>query len=142
WQTPPPIHPSITGSVISGMNGMAYDPTTYKSYIIAKIGSSRYLAEINLATGNATVMGNLGDSFSSITFDENGQLWGATGDGANNPESLYMINKTTASNTLVFAMGNGSYGEVICYNRFDDKMYHWSGDGTVVMESWPITNTS
>jgi hypothetical protein len=140
WTTGTSIQPVITNSVIDGMTGLAYDPTTYKSYVIAKVNGNRYLAQINLATGNCTVMGNLGDNFSSICFDEFGLLWGATGDGASISEGLFVINKATASNTLVFQMGNGADGEVICYNRFDNKMYHWSGNGTLVYESWPITN--
>jgi len=142
WSFPINLQPSISGSVITGMTGLAYDPTTFKPYAIIKIGSGRYLAEINLSTGTCTMIGNLGDNFASITFDEFGQLWGATGDGANNSETLYRINKANAVTTLAFAMGNGADGEVICYNRFDDKMYHWSGNTTVVMESWPITNTA
>ena len=142
WTTPSSIQPAITSSVIAGINGIAYDPTTYKSYIIAKVNSSRYLAEINLATGSCTVMGDLGDSFSSITFDEAGQLYGATGDGATQPESFFKINKATASNTLVFQMGNGDDGEVICFNRFDNNMYHWSGNSSVVYEKWPVTSTT
>src|SRR5436190_21420854 len=140
WTTGTSIQPVITSSVIDGMTGIAYDPTTYKSYVIAKVSGDRYLAQINLATGNCTVVGNLGDNFSSICFDEFGVLWGATGDGASVSEGLFLINKATASNTLVFQMGNGFDGEVICYNRFDNKLYHWSGNGTVVYESWPITN--
>jgi hypothetical protein len=142
WASSAAIQVVITNSTNAGMTGMAFDPTTYKSYVIAKIGFSRYLAEINLATGSATVVGDLGDNFSSIVFDETGQLYGASGDGANVPEGFFIINKATATNTLLFTMGNGNDGEVIGYNRFDDKIYHWSGNGAQVYESWPITNTT
>lgn len=133
----------VTNSVVTGINGLAFDPTSYKTYAILKINSNtRHLAEISLPSGSCTIMGDLGDKFSSITFDKFGQLWGATGDGANAPETLYKIDKATAASTLVFAMGNGADGEVICYNRFDNKMYHWSGNGTLVFESWPLASTS
>ncbi len=131
-----------TGSSVSGINGLAFDPASYKTYAILKMSGSRYLSEISLPSGSCTVIGDLGDNFSSITFDKFGQLYGSTGDGATNPESLYKIDKATAASTLVFAMGNGADGEVICYNRFDNKMYHWSGNSSMVYESWPINSTS
>src|SRR3989338_742889 len=134
--------PSLAGFTITGMNGMAFDPTTYQTYIIMKVSgvSGRVFGTIDLSTGVCTQIGNLGDNFSSITFDETGQLWGATGDGATASESLFTIDKATGVATLVFAMGNGADGEVILYNRADDHMYHWSGNGTVVFEKWPISN--
>lgn len=136
------VQPVATGSTITGITGLAFDPTTYKSYAILKISPSRFLAEISLQTGSCTIKGDLADRFSSITFDKSGQLYGATGNGATVPEAFFKIDKATASNTLVFSMGNGADGEIICYNRFDDKMYHWSGNGTPVFESWPIASTS
>ncbi len=133
--------PTLAGFTITGMTGMAYDPVTFQTYIIMKVSgvSGRVLGTIDLSTGVCTQIGNLGDNFSSITFDEGGQLWGATGDGASVTETLYRIDKTTGAKTLVFAMGNGADGEVILYNRNDQHMYHWSGNGTVVFEKWPIT---
>ncbi|MES2556428.1 MAG: T9SS type A sorting domain-containing protein [Bacteroidota bacterium] len=136
--------PTLAGFTITGMNGMAFDPETYQTYIIMKVSgvSGRVLGTVDLSTGVCTQIGNLGDNFSSITFDDSGQLWGATGDGATAPESLYLIDKATAAKTLMYAMGNGADGEVILYNRADDHMYHWSGNGTVVFEKWPLSNVS
>src|SRR3989338_2023057 len=87
--------PSLAGFTITGMNGIAFDPTTYQTYIIMKVSgvSGRVLGTIDLSTGVCTQIGNLGDNFSSITFDETGQLWGATGDGATASESLFTIDK-------------------------------------------------
>lgn len=144
WQVVNRIGPTLPGFTITGMTGLAYDPTTYETYIIMKVSavSGRVLGKINLQTGVCTQVGNLGDNFSSIAFDETGQLWGATGDGATVTESLYKIDKTTGVKTLQYAMGNGADGEVICYNRDDNHMYHWSGNGTVVMEKWPLNNVT
>ncbi len=134
--------PTLAGFTITGMNGMAFDPTTYQTYIIMKVSgvSGRVLGTIDLTTGVCTQVGNLGDNFSSLTFDDNGQLWGATGNGATVPEALYQIDKTTAAKTLMYSMGNGADGEVILYNRSDDHMYHWSGNSTLVFEKWPSSN--
>lgn len=138
------IAPSLASNTITGINGLATDPTTGITYCIMKVSAvtGRVLGTIDLMTGVCTQIGNLGDNFSSITFDETGQLWGATGNGAVVPETLYKIDKSNGTTTLWFAMGNGVDGEIICYNRSDDKMYHWSGNGTVVYESWPISSTT
>jgi hypothetical protein len=144
WQVVNRLGPTLPGFTITGMTGLAYDPTTYETYIIMKVSavSGRVLGKINLQTGVCTQVGNLGDNFSSIAFDETGQLWGATGNGATVPETLYKIDKTTGVKTLQYAMGNGIDGEILCYNRDDNNMYHWSGNGTVVMEKWPLNNVA
>jgi Secretion system C-terminal sorting domain len=136
WTIVRRMGPTLPSFTITGINGMAYDPTTYKTYVILKLSAvtGRVLATIDLQTGVCTQIGNLGDNFSSITFREDGQLLGATGNGATVPEALYLIDKNTGTKTLLYAMGNGADGEVILYNRTDDFIYHWSGNGTMVFE--------
>lgn len=130
--------PSLAGFTITGMNGLAFDPTTYEAYIIMKVSgvSGRVLGKINLTNGVCTQVGNLGNNFSSIEFREDGQLFALTGNGASlNPETLFLVDKTNGTTTLASALGNGADGEVLCYNRADNLFYHWSGNGTVVYES-------
>lgn len=128
--------PTLAGFTITGMNGLAMDPCTYETYIIMKVSgvTGRVLGKIDLATGVCTQVGNLGDNFSSITFREDGQLFGVTGNGATVPETMYLIDKTNGTKTLATALGAGADGEVICYNPDDDFIYHWSGNSTVVFE--------
>jgi hypothetical protein len=142
WQVVRRVGPTLPGFTILGMTGLALDPTTGISYVIMKLSAvtGRVLGTIDLNTGVCSQVGNLGAKFASICFDETGQLWGATGDGANPSESLFKIDKNTGTTTLMFAMGNGADGEAICYNRHDNNMYHWSGNGTLVMEKWAIGN--
>lgn len=150
WHVVHRLAPSLPGFTITGTNGLAFDPCGLKVYAIIKVSgvSGRVLATIDLATAVCTQVGNLGDNFSSITFDRNGQLYGVTGDGATVPESFYSIDKTNASKTLLRALGNGADGEVICYNYASNQFYHWSGNGTVVYEKiganapYPITGIS
>ena len=136
WTIVRRMGPTLPSFTITGITGMAYDPTTYKTYMILKLSAvtGRVLATIDLQTGVCTQIGNLGDNFSSITFREDGQLLGATGNGATVPETLYLIDKNTGTKTLLYAMGNGADGEVIHYNRADDFIYHWSGNSTMVFE--------
>jgi Secretion system C-terminal sorting domain len=136
WTIVRRMGPTLPSFTITGITGMAYDPTTYKTYVILKLSAvtGRILATIDLQTGVCTQIGNLGDNFSSITFREDGQLLGATGNGATVPESLYLIDKNTGTKTLLYAMGNGADGEILLYNRTDDFIYHWSGNSTMVFE--------
>jgi hypothetical protein len=82
-----------------------------------------------------TAVGNLGDNFSSLTFSDDGTLYGVTDDGATAPETLYTISTTDATKTLAVALGAGADGEAIAWNPEDDLIYHWSGNDAVVMES-------
>ncbi|MBK8520915.1 MAG: DUF11 domain-containing protein [Chitinophagaceae bacterium] len=134
------LGPTLSGFTITGINGLATHPMTGEHYSILKVSgvSGRVLAKINLQTGVCTQIGNLGDNFSSITFRYDGQLFGVTGDGATVPETLYLIDHTNATKTLVRALGAGADGEVICYNPDDNFIYHWSGNGTVVYEKYKL----
>ncbi len=137
WQVVNRIGPSIPGFTITGMTGLAIDPTTFEVYVIMKLSAvtGRVLGKINLQTGVCTQVGNLGDKFSSICFREDGQLFGVTGNGATVPETMYLIDKTNGTKTLAAALGAGADGEIICYNKDDNFFYHWSGNGiTIVME--------
>jgi trimeric autotransporter adhesin len=127
---------TLGASTVTGAQSLARDPTTGLVYTILKVSavSGRVLATINMATGVATLVGNLGDNFSSIAFRANGQLYGVTGDGASVPETLYLIDKTNAAKTVARALGNGADGELIAYSPLDDAFFHWSGNGTVVFE--------
>lgn len=128
--------PSVGGS-ITGMNGLARNPISGNIYIICKQSAQtgRSLGKIDLYTGVVTIIGNLGDNFASITFTSDGKLYGATGNGATVPETLYQIDTATAAKRLVKTMGNGADGEIICANPDENNMlYHWSGNGTVVYE--------
>lgn len=139
WTVVQRTAPSLSGSTITGINGMAMDPCTYQTYAILKVSgvSGRVLATMDLASGVCTQVGNLGDNFSSLAFDRNGQLYGLKGDGAStNPESFFSINKTTGTPTLLTTLGNGADGEVMAYHFGADKFYHWSGNGTVVFEKF------
>lgn len=150
WSIAYRIGPSLPGYTITGINGMAQDPITDSVFVILKVSgvSGRVLAKMSLPSGVCasvtpmTTTGNLGDNFASLTFDAYGQLYGATGDGATVPETFYKINKYNAVKTLQFAMGNGADGEIVTYNKQDSSFYHWSGNGTVVMEKWFYTNAS
>ncbi len=122
----------VSGFNVSGANGMAVHPLTDEVYVLLKLQgvTGRMLGTIDLTTGEAITIGNLGDNFAGIAFDNNGTLYGVTGDGANVSESFYSINTATATPTFLRALGGGSDGEAIAYNPDDGLMYHTSGRDT------------
>jgi hypothetical protein len=136
--------PTMSGYTITGMTGLAKHPITNEIYVICKVSgfSTRLLGKLNPNTMIVTYIGDLGDKFASITFSSNGTLYGATGNGASVPETLYKINISDASKTLVTPMGAGADGEIICFNPTDNMIYHWSGNGTVVFEKLDTLGTS
>lgn len=131
------LSPSLSGFTITGINGIATKPGTNTHYAIIKVqggGNNRRLATINTQTGVCTLVGELGDNFSSLAFNANGTLYGVTGDGASVPSTLYRISLTDASKTPVRTLGNGDDGELIAFNPDDNMFYHWSGNGSPVFE--------
>src|SRR5687768_13609781 len=123
---------TLAGFTVTGANALATDPTTGLVYTVLKVAAvaGRVLATVNVATGAAIQVGNLGDNFATLAFRADGQLFGVTGDGATVGETLYLIDKATAAKTLARALGNGADGEVIAHNPNDNSFYHWSGNGT------------
>src|ERR1043165_3712002 len=137
------VGPTLAGFTITGMNGLATDPTTGVHYIILKVSgvSGRVLATVNVRTGVCTQIGNLGDNFATLAFNENGSLFGVTGDGASTPETMYRIDKATGAKTLFRTLGTGGDGEVITFCPDNHYFYHWSGNGTVEWERFDTTGT-
>ncbi len=135
---------SLTGFTVTGVTGLTVHPNLAPPdhalngtvYAILKVNglSGRVLATVDPDTSDATEIGNLGDKFSSLSFREDGQLFGVTGNGATVPETLWLIDKATGAKTLATALGAGNDGDIVAYNPVDDFFYHWSGNGTVVYE--------
>lgn len=129
---------TLAGGTVNGTNAMARHPTTGVVHAVLKTEGDRILATIDLATGNATPIGSLGDKFSALTFSPDGAtLYGVTGDGAATPETLFTIDPQTAARTQVQSLGNGADGEVIASDAAG-TLYHWSGNNTVVTETIQI----
>ena len=133
-----------SGGAITGTNGMAMNQSNGNIFVICKQSATtgRTLGILNPLTGVVTIVGNLGDNFSSITFNGNNTLLGVTGDGATVPETVYRIDQSNASKTVLLTLGNGADGEVICYNPDDNMVYHWSGNGTIVFEKFDTSGVT
>ena len=132
---------TVPGRTITSANALALDPTTGIAYAVVKATgvTGRLLVTINLDTAVGVEIGDLGANFSSLAFRADGQLFGTTGDGATPPETLFTINKANAAKVLEATLGNGADGEIIAYNPVDTNLYHFSGNGTAVLEKFPST---
>ncbi len=125
-----------------GIHGLAKKPSTGVFYGVVNNGSgARYLASINPVTGSITSIGLLGDSFSQLTFNGNSTLLGVTGSGASVPNTVYRINTSNAAKSSV-AQLNNLYGQVICYNPSDNRVYHWTGGNSVTFNSYDTSFAS
>jgi hypothetical protein len=72
------------------------------------IGDSQgQLGTVDVATGNAVVIGSMGHVMTDIAFDTVGNLWGTDGG------SLYQINAGTGASTLVGATGTGFVNSLV-----------------------------
>lgn len=112
-------------------HGCAVDPTTEAVYAVVSLVAlaTKNLLRVDPDTGICVDVGDTGEKFAGIAFDSSGQLWGISGDGGLQPESLFKIDKNTAASTFVLALGGGGPGEALGFNPFDGKLYHGSGNG-------------
>lgn len=126
-----------SGGSIAGMTGLATHPLTMKMWALLKMNGQfgRELAIINPVTGIAALKGNTGDKFAGLAFDEFGNLYGVTGDGANVPEALFFLD--TADSVQAFLLtnlGHGTDGEAIGFNPDNGLLYHASGLGVANLD--------
>ena len=90
-------------------------------------GRRTVVVTIDPATGTSTGIGALTDSFSAIAFAADGTLFGLTGDGASNPNTLYLLNKMDASQTMILQIPSDGAGESLAFNPTDGLFYRASG---------------
>ena len=137
---------TIGGEQVASIKGLAALESTGELYaVVISAGpadqppvSDFRLVTIAPDTGVATEIGVLGDRFAGLAWGPflptDGQppwtetLFGVTGDGATNPEQLFVIDHTTATTMLLMNLGNGGDGEAIAYNPDDNMLYHLSGE--------------
>lgn len=122
---------TLPAQTVEGGNGLAMHPSTGVVYGLLKLQGQlgRELVTINPNTGVATSVGNTGDLFAGLAFDNAGTLYGVTGDGAGVPERLYTLSTVNASKVLKGQLGHGNDGETIAFNPDDGFLYHQSGEG-------------
>jgi hypothetical protein len=126
-----------SGEIVLGSTGLARDPQTGTIYALLKLLGqplTRELATLDPDTGVATSVGDTGDKFAAITFASDGTLYGMTGDGAADPQTLYTLNTGTAEATPLGSFGppveeRVTDGEALAFNPADGLLYRASGIG-------------
>ena len=129
---------TLAGKTVTGGNGLATSPFDNRTlWAVVKIQgqSGRELVTIDPRTGVATSVGDTGDRFAGLAFNSNGGLYGVTGDGADKPESLFILDTTDATTSFVMPLGNGDYGETLAFDLATGLLYHASGWSNVIFES-------
>jgi len=110
---------TISADSIEGFTGLGVDPTSGTMYAVVKLRDNlnrktRNLVTLDITALAATNVATLSENgVSGVTFLLDGTLLAVTGDGANNPETLWSVNKTGGVLTSIIAMGNGADGESI-----------------------------
>jgi len=130
---------NLPGVDIKGCNGLAKDPTTGTCYMMIStpntggggVPGARILAVLNQSNGSLIEVGNTGQRFAGIAFDNGGQLFGLTGDqfGSGNPinpTTLLTINKFTGESTIFLPLVSDADGEALGFNPIDRLLYRLS----------------
>ena len=127
---------SLTGKTVEKANGLAANAQGQLFGLLKLQGQNgRELVTINSDTGVATSVGNTGDSFAGLSFDNIGTLYGITGDGASIDETLFVLDQNNATPIVFLTLGNGDDDEAIAFNLDDGLLYHASGKLDQVFES-------
>ena len=97
----------ISNFLLGAVAGLALGANALAAPVLWIGDSGGQLGTVDVATGNAAVIGNMGHVMTDIAFDPLGNLWGT--DGA----SLYQINAATATSTLVGSIGAGFLNSLV-----------------------------
>ncbi|MEZ6137701.1 MAG: pre-peptidase C-terminal domain-containing protein [Pirellulaceae bacterium] len=126
---------TVDGAAVNGFNGLATDPTTGTLYAIVRPNGSstnvRFLATIDVTTGVATIIGDMGNRFSGIAFGNDGTLYSATGNSATPDHTLFEVDKTNAASELLAPLPtlNGG-GQALAFNSDNGLLYRGAGSGS------------
>ena len=110
---------TIVADSVDGFTGLAEDPVSGTMYAVVRLRDNpnrktRNLATLDVAALTITNVATLSETgVAGITFLGDGTLLAVTGDGSDNPETLWSVNKSSGMMTAIVVMGNGGDGESI-----------------------------
>ena len=121
----------INDNPIGGFNGLTQNPLTGNVYTVyfSQQGGTRFLATIDLIEHTVSTIEQLSDKIASICFDDNGNLYGISGDGGPTPNTLYQIDPASAELQYLVDLSTllDDDGEAIEYNSSDGFIYRMAG---------------
>lgn len=129
---------NMTGGIITGVNGITYDPTTGIYYVV----SGTALATINVSTAATTLVGPLGNTgglMAEVAADCDGNMYGID----LGLDNLYSINKSTGAATLIGPLGfNLNFGCGATYDKVNNILYLFGLDGAGNINALRTVNTT
>lgn len=99
---------------------MAYDHKNSQMYGLYPVGLDVYLATIDVTTGVATPVGNLGETIRTLACNLDGKMYGISSEGG-----LYAIDPETAATTLVGATGvaKAAYLQSMAFDHKSGRLF-------------------
>ena len=139
---------SLPGYEIGTGNGLARHPATgvlfalLRGPLVADGVIANYFVTIDPATGEASLIGELGQRFAGLAFTPAGALYGVTGQNANADSSLFLIDPATGATTHVTGLGHGDDGEALAVDAAG-RLVHASGSnpGSAYLERLNLAGT-
>ncbi len=139
----------LTGLGAANPLGMAVDPVSNEIFITAREPAvATRLFSVNAATGVATLIGQIGTTFSSIDIAINctGQIFAITPAAAAPGSVLSTLNRTTAAATVVgnYQQLGAGFFQSIDFDNQDGTLYGWltTGDATTTTFAYGSFNTT
>jgi len=116
---------TLPGDSISAGNGLAAEPATGELWGVVSIPlqSGRELVTIDPSSGTAASVGNTGQFFAALAFDDT-TLYGLTGTAGG--AVLRRIDRTTAASESLLVLTNGA-GHAMAFDSGDGLLYHATG---------------
>jgi hypothetical protein len=129
----------LPGETVVRGHALATDPISGEIVMVLELAGrpplDSSLATIDPYSGDARLIGDLGDVFSSITFDSRGTLWGMTPTWARLPSALHTVDPATAIPSFRASLPGGDGGEEIAYQEDADLLWHVAGASARVQET-------
>ena len=126
------VVPVIVGGVQAPVHALAgaWNGELYGLVDLGIVAESS-LVQIDLNTGEATLIGATGQVFATLAIDVDGNMWATTAESGPTPESLYQIDPATGASTFLCALTPGDTGEFLTAITFDYPLIRVSGTAGV-----------
>ena len=133
------IGPTVVGTTVTGITGIAIEPTTGEIYFLAYFANSPvqvpFLCRYDPVNQITEVIGNTAVDFVALDILPNGEIYAISGDAASPSNSFCLLDSLTGLPTDICLYGGGDDGEAISYNTSESRWYHASGSANLVFEA-------
>ncbi len=129
------------GVLIGGFNGLTSNPITGENYVVyweQDVGPSvRWLGKVDFGSMSVQTMGPLFDKIATLACSPEGHLYGLTGDGGQNPNTLYYIYMDgSVTEVADFSDSIDDDGEAIAFHPDNGTLYRMAGGSYFYQIDW------